>query len=68
MPSEAASFAGAKLSRARMFGRFTRANFHGANLSGATLAPFDKTGFIEHIWRTEFFGADLSQATSPAPI
>lgn len=60
--SEAASFAGADLSRARLFGRFNRANFRGAKLPGATLAPFNKTGFIEHIWRTEMSGADLSSA------
>ena len=60
--SEAPSFTGANLSRARLFGRFNRSNFRGADLSGAMLAPFNKTGFIEHIWRTELAGADLSNA------
>ncbi len=60
--SEAASFVGTKLTRARLFGRFNRASFHGADLSSATLAPFNRTGFIEHIWRTELSGADLSDA------
>jgi len=60
--AEAASFAGTNLSRARLFGRFNRMNFSGANLADATLAPFNRTGFIEHIWRTELSGADLSSA------
>lgn len=60
--NEAASFVGTKLTRARLFGRFNRASFRGADLSGATLAPFNRTGFIEHIWRTELSGADLSGA------
>jgi uncharacterized protein YjbI with pentapeptide repeats len=59
---EAPSFAGADLRRARLFGRFNRSNFRGANLGGALLAPFNKTGFIEHLWRTELVGADLSGA------
>ena len=63
LPSEAASFANADLRGAKMFGRFTRANLRGANLEGATLAPFGRTGFIEHLWRTDLLGADLSQAT-----
>lgn len=62
LPGEAPSFAGANLTRARLFGRFTRSNFHGANLEGATLAPSSPSGFIEHIWRTELLGADLSDA------
>jgi uncharacterized protein YjbI with pentapeptide repeats len=61
LSSEVASFAGANLSRARLFGRFNRTNFSGANLAGAMLAPFNKTGFIEHIWRTELAGANLSK-------
>jgi uncharacterized protein YjbI with pentapeptide repeats len=60
--SEGASFAGANLSRARLFGRFNRMNFSGAVLQGATLAPFTRTGFIEYIWRTELSGANLSNA------
>lgn len=60
--SEAASFAGTNLTRARLFGRFNRMSFRGAKLTGATLAPFNRTGFIEHIWRSEFTGADLSNA------
>jgi uncharacterized protein YjbI with pentapeptide repeats len=61
--SEAASFAGADLRGARIFGRFNRADLRGANLDGATLAPFGRTGFIEYIWRTELLGANLSHAT-----
>jgi len=61
--SEAVSFARADLSGSRIFGRFNRANLSGANLTGATLAPFGRTGFIEHIWRTELMGANLSRAT-----
>jgi uncharacterized protein YjbI with pentapeptide repeats len=60
--NEAPSFAGANLARARIFGRFNRSSFRGADLSGAMLAPFNKTGFIEHIWRTELAGADLANA------
>jgi uncharacterized protein YjbI with pentapeptide repeats len=60
--SEAASFKGTNLANARLFGRFTRMNFHEANLSGATMAPFNHTGFIEHIWRTDLSGADVSNA------
>lgn len=59
---EAPSFAGVKFARARIFGRFNRSNFRAADLSGAMLAPFNKTGFIEHIWRTELSGADLTNA------
>lgn len=61
-PSEAASFIGTDLRGAKIFGRFNRANLSGADLTGATLAPFGRTGFIEHIWRSELLGADLSQA------
>jgi uncharacterized protein YjbI with pentapeptide repeats len=60
--NEVASFAGANMSRTLLFGRFNRTSFAGANLSGARLAPFTKTGFIEHIWRTEMVGANLSKA------
>jgi uncharacterized protein YjbI with pentapeptide repeats len=60
--NEAPSFAGTNLARARIFGRFNRSSFRGADLSGAMLAPFNKTGFIEHIWRTELAGADLANA------
>jgi uncharacterized protein YjbI with pentapeptide repeats len=61
--SEAASFAGANLTNARIFARFNGADFSGAKLDGATLAPFGRTGFIEHIWRTELLGANLSHAS-----
>lgn len=60
---EASTFAGARLSGAKIFGRFHRADLTGADLTDATLAPFGKTGFIEHIWRTEFLGAKLDGAT-----
>lgn len=61
-PEEAASFAGAQLVEAKLFGRLNRASFRRANLMKATLAPFGRTGFIEHIWRTELMGADLTEA------
>ncbi len=57
--SEAASFVGANMAGARMFGRFNRANLSGSDLTEATFAPFNNTGFIEHIWRTELMGAKL---------
>jgi|CXWK01.1.fsa_nt_gi uncharacterized protein YjbI with pentapeptide repeats len=57
--AEAPNFRNAKMRAIRMFGRFNRADFSGADLSEATCAPFGKTGFIEHIWRTEFLGAKL---------
>jgi len=63
LPGEAVSFVRADLRRARIFGRLNRANFSGANLTGATLAPFGRTGFIEHLWRTELLGANLQDAT-----
>lgn len=60
---EAVSFAGADLRGAKIFGRFNRADMRRANLAGATLAPFGRTGFIEYIWRTELKGANLAEAT-----
>ena len=60
--AEAVSFAGADLRNTKIFGRFNYAKFTGADLSGSTLAPFNHTGFIEHLWRTELAGADLSGA------
>lgn len=60
--AEAPSFRKANMRGIKMFGRFTRANFEGADLTGATCAPFGKTGFIEEIWRTEMSGANLAGA------
>jgi uncharacterized protein YjbI with pentapeptide repeats len=57
--SEAPSFRQANMRAIRMFGRFNRTDFSGADLTGATCAPFGKTGFIEEIWRTEFSSARL---------
>lgn len=59
---EAPSFKAASMRHIKMFGRFTRANFETADLTGATCAPFGKTGFIEEIWRTELSGANLAGA------
>ena len=62
-PSEAPSFAGANLCRARAVRPLQSLELpRRRSFAGATLAPFNKTGFIEHIWRTEFSGADLSNA------
>lgn len=61
--SEAPNFAGADMRGIKMFGRFSRASFANADLTGATCAPFGKTGFIEEIFRTEFSGSDLSGAS-----
>lgn len=60
--AEASTFAGARLVGAKVFGRFHRADLTGADLTDATLAPFGKTGFIEHIWRTELLAAKLDGA------
>jgi uncharacterized protein YjbI with pentapeptide repeats len=60
--SEAPSFKNARMRGSKIFGRFTRASFEGADLTDATCAPFGKTGFIEEIWRTEMSGANLSAA------
>ncbi len=61
--AEAPIFRNASMRSIRLFGRFNRADFSGADLTGATCAPFGKTGFIEHIWRTELSGAKLDGAT-----
>ena len=60
--SEASSFVGARLVKARVFGQLNGFNFKGADLRGVTFAPFSKTGFIEHIWRTKLDSANLSDA------
>ena len=60
--AEAPSFKGAVMRRIRIFGRFTRSDFSGADLTDATCAPFGKTGFIENIWRTELLGVNLPGA------
>ncbi len=60
--SETVSFEGANLKGATLFGRFNGSNFRKVNLSGANLAPRDRSSFIEHIWRTEFLGVDLKDA------
>ncbi len=60
---EAPSFVGSSLRRVRLFGRFSYANFERADFTEATCAPFGKTGFIEHIWRTEFANARMADAT-----
>ncbi|MDX2259060.1 MAG: pentapeptide repeat-containing protein [Hyphomicrobiaceae bacterium] len=62
LATEALQFDGANLRSARLFGRFMRANFRDADLTGATLAPFGRTGFIEHIWRSELVSADFTRA------
>lgn len=56
------SFVAANLSQAKVFGQLSRIDFSSANLRGATLAPFGKTGFIEDLFRTEMEGANLGNA------
>ncbi|NOT71887.1 MAG: pentapeptide repeat-containing protein [Hyphomicrobium sp.] len=60
--AEAPSFKLAHMRGIKLFGRFTRGNFEGADLTGAILAPTGKTGFIEEIWRTELSGANFAGA------
>lgn len=60
--AEAPSFRGANLRGAKIFGRFSLSNFAGADLTAAIGAPVNRTGFIEHIWRTELSGANLTNA------
>lgn len=60
--TETPSFRGANLEGARIFGQFAGGYFQAAKLKGASLAPFGGTGFIEHLWHTNFTGADLSGA------
>jgi len=62
LPDETASFVGANLKDATVFGRFNGSNFRNVNLSGANLAPRDGSSFIEHIWRSEFQSSDLRGA------
>ena len=59
---EGPSFRSANMRGIKMFGRFTQVDFSGADLTGATCAPFGKTGYIEEIWRTELLGANFSSA------
>ncbi len=60
--AEAPSFKNVNFRHAKLFGRFTRANFEGADFTDATCAPFGRTGFIEEIWRTELASANLARA------
>ena len=60
---EAPSFKAASLKGARFFGTFAGSDFSGADLTDSTCAPTNKSGFIEHIWRTDFTSANLTRAT-----
>jgi uncharacterized protein YjbI with pentapeptide repeats len=62
VPSEAPSLKGASLKRVKFFGDFSGSDFSGANLTDSVCAPVNRTGFIEHLWRTIFAGANLSGA------
>jgi uncharacterized protein YjbI with pentapeptide repeats len=62
IPSEAPSLKGASLKRVKFFGDFSGSDFSGADLTDSVCAPINKTGFIEHLWRTVFTGANLSGA------
>lgn len=59
---EAPSFRNAKLRGAKIFGRFSLGDLSGVDLTDAVAGPANRTGFIEHIWRTEFSGAKLTGA------
>lgn len=60
--SEASSFVGAEMAGAKVFGQLNGFNFSGANLKNVSFAPFNETGFIEHIWRTKLESANLTGA------
>lgn len=60
--AETPSFTGADLTKARLFGVFSGGNFANARMSGATLAPYNDSGFIEMLWRSRLDSADLSGA------
>lgn len=60
LPHEAPSLKGASLKRVHFFGDFTGSDFSGSDLTDSVCAPTSKSGFIEHIWRTIFLGANLT--------
>lgn len=60
VPQEAPSLKGASLKRVKFFGDFSGSDFSGADLTDSVCAPVNRTGFIEHLWRTIFTGANLS--------
>lgn len=62
VPSEAPSLKGASLRRVKFFGDFSGSDFSGADLTDSVCAPVNQSGFIEHLWRTVFTGANLSGA------
>lgn len=62
VPQEAPSLKGASLRRVKFFGDFSGSDFSGADLTDSVCAPVNRTGFIEHLWRTIFVSANLSGA------
>jgi uncharacterized protein YjbI with pentapeptide repeats len=60
--SEAPSLKAVSMRGAKFFGTFAGSNFAGADLTDSNCAPDSKSGFIEHIWRTDFTSANLSHA------
>ncbi|HML29876.1 MAG TPA: pentapeptide repeat-containing protein [Hyphomicrobium sp.] len=62
VPNEAPSLKGASLKRVKFFGDFSGSDFSGADLTDSICAPTNRTGFIEHLWRTIFASANLSGA------
>lgn len=62
IPQEAPSLKGASLRRVKFFGDFSGSDFSGADLTDSVCAPVNRTGFIEHLWRTIFVSANLSGA------
>ncbi|CCB65303.1 pentapeptide repeat-containing protein [Hyphomicrobium sp. MC1] len=62
IPREAPSLKGASLKRVKFFGDFSGSDFSGADLTDSVCAPINRTGFIEHLWRSVFVSANLSGA------
>jgi len=62
-PGEAPSLKMASLKRTRFFGSFIGSDFSGADLTDAICSPTNKSGFIEHISRSDFTSANLTGAT-----
>jgi len=63
LPVEAPRFVGANLAGARLFGRFSKADWHGANLAMAQMGADRSTDIgLRNLSRTELAGCDLAGA------